>query len=551
MKSKRHMNIRGIGVVALLLICLSSILFTILPTASALEATFTPNPADSIENGGDGGPLPVSMAQRKQLLELEAAIINSQDPSATLNHVAQQNGMSQEELAGMLERNRNDLLESGQYEGLAGEINAAMQAQGGPGGGGGGRSMATSLPRRIISLVVSIFMALIKTASVQISRNPKQSTIFAMVLACTLLSIHNAPRNGIVISSGTFPPFSRGHTTLLEPPIDYLERHAVKSWEKGGWISSLPEPMEIKSSKKTSSKSKKSPPLAVGGVGMTRSLDLDTTGAEDGEVTVETSRSKEEGFTLLTSAQTLISIDEIIVQDQKKDEDIIEEAMECMHESITSIFEERKFSEFVPDSSQSLKFRSFLVASEDEEDEDATMEGAFIAMKLLGDFGRYGVQPMCISYETDDDDEEGMIHCVAFHTLTGGHFDGELRFMVQDGDSGSIAISVTFAIPKGGRAPPIRLAEAMVSSFAQSIAQSSQLRMKQTLARRSQSSAYRARASGRAASKRHLRYEQEKAQEEMAVERKRKWKRNNPDAGSYRPSGHRLRSPNNLPSRRH
>ena len=44
------------------------------------------------------------MAQRKQLLELEAAIVNSQDPTATLSHVAQQNGMSQEELAGMLER---------------------------------------------------------------------------------------------------------------------------------------------------------------------------------------------------------------------------------------------------------------------------------------------------------------------------------------------------------------------------------------------------------------------------------------------------------------
>ena len=71
---------------------------------AAIEASFTPNPAYSIENGGDGGPLPVSMAQRKQLLELEAAIVNSQDPTATLSHVAQQNGMSQEELAGMLER---------------------------------------------------------------------------------------------------------------------------------------------------------------------------------------------------------------------------------------------------------------------------------------------------------------------------------------------------------------------------------------------------------------------------------------------------------------
>ena len=46
----------------------------------ALEATWTPNEADSVEKGGDGGPLPVSLAQRKQLLELESAIVQSQDP---------------------------------------------------------------------------------------------------------------------------------------------------------------------------------------------------------------------------------------------------------------------------------------------------------------------------------------------------------------------------------------------------------------------------------------------------------------------------------------
>merc|ERR1712216_504449 len=112
-------------------------------------------------------------------------------------------------------------------------------------------------------------MALVKTASVQISRNPKQSTVLALLLACTLLAIHNAPRNGIVISSGgAFPPFSRGHTTILEPPVDYLERYCVNCWERGGWTSSLPEPIEVKPKK--SSKSKKQSPQKVGGVGMTR-----------------------------------------------------------------------------------------------------------------------------------------------------------------------------------------------------------------------------------------------------------------------------------------
>jgi hypothetical protein len=180
-------------------------------------------------------------------------------------------------------------------------------------------------------------------------------------------------------------------------------------------------------------------------------------------------------------------------------------------------------------------------------------EVAVMAMKLLGDFGRYGVQPFCISYETGDDDDddddeevdgEPLTRCVAFHTLTGGHFDGELRFSVEERKD-AVVVGVTLAIPDGGRAPPVRLAEAMVSSFAESIAQSTRIRTRQALARRRQSRNYRARASGRASLKRHMRYEQERLQEEMAAERKRKWKRNNPDAGHYRPSGHRLKSPNN------
>ena len=167
-----------------------------------------------------------------------------------------------------------------------------------------------------------------------------------------------------------------------------------------------------------------------------------------------------------------------------------------------------------------------------------------MVMKMLGDFGRYGVEPLCFSYELEEEENEPMTHCVAYHTLKGGHFDGEIKFSAEQTDEGMV-LSVTIAIPKGGRAPSERLAKAMVSSLVESIADSSRMRMKQTLSRRNQSKHYRARASGSASLKRHLRYEQEKNQEEMAAERKRKWKRNNPDAGHYRPSGHRLKSPNN------
>ncbi len=63
---------------------------------------------------------------------------------------------------------------------------------------------------------------------------------------------------------------------------------------------------------------------------------------------------------------------------------------------------------------------------------------------------------------------------MAYHTLTGSHFDGKLRFLVEEttkDDSGAVVVSVTLAIPDGGRAPPVRLAKVMVSLFAHSIGQ--------------------------------------------------------------------------------
>ncbi|KAK1748037.1 hypothetical protein QTG54_002000 [Skeletonema marinoi] len=283
---------------------------------------------------------------------------------------------------------------------------------------------------------------------------------------------------------------------------------------------SLPAQSKV-AAKKKGSKSKKQP---LFGVGMTSSLEIDTANAEE-DVTVESTRN-EDGYSLVASAYKLIPASD------SDDEDDLEQ--EYMEESVKSIFLERKFSEFIPGSSQPLKFRSFLVAAEGSDEDDDVVEGALMVMKMLGDFGRYGIEPMCFSYELEEEeDDDPMTHCVAYHTLKGGHFDGELKFSLEQTEGG-IVVSVTLAIPQGGRAPPERLAKAMVSSMTESIVESSRIRTKQTLSRRSQSQLYRARASGSATLKRHLRYEQEKSQEEMAKDRKRKWKRNNPDAGRYR-----------------
>lgn len=479
------------------------------------------------------------MEQRKQLLELSVAIAQTPDPTSTLDHVAQQNGITANELGAMLERNVKDLQDSGQLEEMLQGVQANLTAQ----GGGGGRGASGTLPRRIVSLFSSMIVGIAKVAVGQVTSHPRQSSLFAMVMIITLLTMHNIPKNGLVVSTGS-SSFSRGHTTFFEPPVEYIQQHYVDAWARGDWESSLTETIQ------TTSKKSKAKKESLGGVGRTRFLQVNMPSTKEDEVSVETYHDRE-GFSLISTASQMILIDDVIAVKQNSDDEEsgIEEAMEIMLEAISSLFDDRKFAEYSIGKT-ALAWRSFVVADE----EDDALEGAVMSMRLLGNFGRFGIQPLCFSYELDEENVDNtkdltMIRCVAFHTLKGGHFDGELRFAVDTNNdkTGSI-ISVTLAIQKGGRLLPIRLAESMVESFTKSIVRSSQLRIKQAASRRSQSKHYRTRSAARAKEKRHLKYEQERLQEEMAAERKRKWKRNNPDAGHYRPSGHRLRGPGGSPN---
>ncbi len=195
-----------------------------------------------------------------------------------------------------------------------------------------------------------------------------------------------------------------------------------------------------------------------------------------------------------------------------------------MHQSTRlSIIKERRFSKFVPgDLPSLLKSCSLTLDGDDSNSDDIKVDGAVMAMRLLGNFGRHGIQPVCILYKmgnNDDNDnndnaEEAngmpMMRCVAYHTLTGSHFDGELRILVKEtmkDNSGAVVVSVTLAIPGSSVAPPMHLAKATVLLFAHSIAQSIWIQIGQTLARRRESGGYQEQASGRALVKQHLRCE--------------------------------------------
>ena len=126
----------------------------------ALEATFTPNPDDTT------GPLPLSQKQRDQLTKLEAAIMSSPDPQATLTQIAQANKMNAADLAGMLERNRSDL------------------------GGPSTSRRISSWPQAVLQILATLTLIIQQ----MVSKHPKFFGVLASSIVLVLYIVWTAPR---------------------------------------------------------------------------------------------------------------------------------------------------------------------------------------------------------------------------------------------------------------------------------------------------------------------------------------------------------------------
>jgi len=236
-----------------------------------------------------------------------------------------------------------------------------------------------------------------------------------------------------------------------------------------------------------------------------------------------------------------------------KDDDIMEKiemkawdhAIDLAFTSACRILTKRRFSEFIASPSHRLRFYS------ESRDDDHNYDLAVLVMKGLGDWNRYGIQPLQVVSESENLNSKTII----YNTLKGGEIDGELTFSIKkqnnNDDSNAeprVVVCVSLLIPKRGRKIKDKLATKLVSLFAESIATSSITEAKQILSRELQSSIYRGRARQRAAEKRHTAFENMQKMEEMAEERRRKWQRSNPDAGRYRPSGNMRRGPGGGPN---
>ena len=252
------------------------------------------------------------------------------------------------------------------------------------------------------------------------------------------------------------------------------------------------------------------------------------------------------------------------------------ETLQIVYDAAISILTSRRFTEYTLSPSSVLKTITFHAASPSSLQaaarrralggSDSGGELAALIVKPMGDYRRYGIQPLRLAYE-----EHVGTTCrsVGFYTLVGGHWDGEIRISIdrvgiggvrvdsadaEDEDEDEeeihteeegIVVSVSMVIPKKGRKLSNKLSQRIVTSLADSIVRSTVTEARRNMVQHAQSRDYRGKTKGLASERRKIRYENAKKLEEMERDRRRRWQQANPDAGKYRPSGHRMQSPNN------
>eukprot|EP00979_Chaetoceros_neogracilis_P008439 scaffold1876_cov209-Chaetoceros_neogracile.AAC.1 len=510
------MRLRIKRIILILSICLS-FLSNHDTHVHALEATFTAAPDK--DTGSTDGPLPQSQKHRNQLMELDQQIAQSPNPTETLQQVADANGIDPTELGDMLMRNRRDM----------------QMAEGGA-GGAGGMGMVNSLPRKMIRLFTGLCIMAMKSSTA----HPRSATLMSLAFLSVAYVIYSAPRNGILISGGRGGVLtsSSGMTTILSPPTQFLsdftmgdkfdrKRESMVGL-KGGALSKLfddndddddneEEGVHVPS---LSKKEKKKISLALVA---RKTVPFEVLLPSEEELELLHEKEKE------SREQELLDDEELM---RLVEEKAWQDSIELVFNSAVSIIAARRFTEFIASPSHRVKF----VARGSGNKKDK----ASLVVKSMGDWMRYGIQPLKVAAEETSTDFSSVI----YYTLQGGHFDGELKISVEkdvDGDSDSdpsITVIVTLLIAKGGRKLNTKLASKMVTMLADSITTSTLTAARQTLSRKMQSTIYRGKARSRATEKRHFAFDNMQKMEEMAEDRRRKWQRNNKGSGgSYRPTG--------------
>jgi len=406
-------------------------------------------------------PLPLSMRQRQQLLQLEQAIRSSPDPNGTLQQVAQQNGMSPQDLVNMLEKNARDL-----------QQNPSLLQ-----------------PKTVASVIAKVMASIGVAISQNAKKNPRSFALTVSILLFLIYAKIMIPRTGLHLTQGTtlFPPSSKYLQTLADSP--FLEQR----------------PLSIKTKKQ-----------------QWDDLKLDQDGIEIHKLP----RSSE--LSQAVSAQFTLTPEALLVEkDIDEDADIKEEVLGLLFEHATGVLIERYWTEFAPGKKP---LKSAVSAK----------KHGLLMVPGLGILGRYGLIRWQITQQLETDKDAS----VTLTSLKGDFFDGQIHLEARKYRS-KVVIRAHIGVPKRGRKLSKGTASKVVNDLVESIGASASQRTLQNLARRSIGKRYKSASHTRASERRKTRFEREKEIEDMSEDRRRKWQRQNPDSGRYRPSGDRQRSPNN------
>lgn len=360
----------------------------------------------------------------------------------------------------------------------------------------------TTIPKLAMKALASVGVAISQASK----KHPRSFSVATATLVLFLYVSIMVPRTGMHVSSSRKLGISKGPTCLFAPNQNYLQK-----------LANSPRLEKCALSIKTKK---------------TKWDDL--LSKEDG-VHVHKLPKKSE-LVQAVSAQVSLPADsflELLPSGDEEEEDLSQqqdEILELLFENAASLLSTRQLTEF-----SSEKQQMQVASSSDRQ------RNGIIVVPGLGDFGRFGLMYWQVTHQMESDKDSSL----TLTTLRGmGFFDGQIHFEIKKYRS-KVSVRVHLVVPKHGRKLPKGIATKMVNELAQSLGTSASRRTEQTLARQSQGRRFKSASHRRATERRQSRFEREKLIEEMSEDRRRKWQRGNPDAGRYRPSGDRQRSPNN------
>jgi hypothetical protein len=491
------------------------------------------------------GPLPLSSRQREQLAQLEQAIARSPDPQSTLERVAEANGMNPGDLLSMLEQNRADLQQAA--------------AAGGPVGS------ASRYPARnaLVQFTASVGALLARSAR----RHPRLFVAVGIGWGLAMYVGWNAPRNGVVLS-----PFgsrrsilSSGPTTVWIPPAEccrteILQSEAIPWSDDGGarggkkkmkdplervWLSSVED---VSALLEPLRRVRKDEEADQGTTGTLQYRWLDRKALKQLAETVDVQqaaigRAKIAVEELVASGPSSLSASDGGGSGEEGDTDSRWRRLlsDLTLDVARDVLHQKQLTEFSP----RVKYHG--------------QEGRGVLVAAgMGDWGRVGLLPVVSlispppaadadGAESDggEQDSDSLTVHLVLSTVPGYHWEGEIHVVVSRDESDDVVVQVGLVVPPKRQAVPKSVAETIVTALVESILTSIKTRTRQSLSRSRQSVSFQRRARDRAGQRRLSRQRKERELEEMAADRRRRWQRQNPNAGHYRPSGDRMRSPNN------